>query len=310
MAKISVVTPVYNEEGNIELMAQAIQSVMEKIGESDFELIYIDNDSTDLTRSKIKALAQSDQRIKAIFNTRNFGHIRSPYHGVLQASGECVVLMSGDLQEPPELIFDFFQKWKQGFKVVLGVKNQSEESFAMFFLRRMYYDILFLLSDVKLSKNNTGFGLYDREVVEKVRDVKDPYPYFRGLISELGYERAEVSYTQRARKRGLSKNNFYTLLDIALLGLTSHTKVPLRIVTIGGAFLSLLFFLIAMGYFCAKLMWWDSFQLGLAPILIGTFFFFSVQVFFMGIIGEYIGAVHTHTLARPPVVEKKRINFS
>ncbi len=309
MPLISIVTPCYNEEGNVRELYAQVKSVFARLPKYQYEHIFIDNASTDATVAILKGIAREDKNVKIIVNSRNFGHIRSPFHGILQAHGDAVILLVADLQDPPAMIEDFIKKWEEGFKVVLGVKTQSHESSVMFLIRKMYYDLVGKLSDVKLTKNNTGFGLYDRRVVEVLREVNDPYPYFRGLISEIGFESAKIEYTQPVRKRGITKNNFYTLYDIAMLGITSHSKVPLRIATMLGFLMSTLFLLLAVGYFVAKLLFWNSFNMGVAPIIIGIFFCGSLQLFFIGIIGEYIGSIHTQVMRRPVVVEKERINF-
>jgi len=309
MPLISIVTPCYNEEGNVRELYLQVRAVFERLPKYKYEHIFIDNASTDATVAILKDIAREDKNVKIIINSRNFGHIRSPFHGILQANGDAVILLVADLQDPPAMIEDFIKKWEEGFKVVLGVKTQSHESSMMFFIRKLYYDLVGKLSEVKLTKNNTGFGLYDRRVVEVLREVNDPYPYFRGLISEIGFESAKIEYTQPVRKRGITKNNFYTLYDIAMLGITSHSKVPLRIATMLGFVMSALFLLLAVGYFIAKLLFWNSFNMGIAPILIGIFFCSSLQLFFIGIIGEYIGSIHTQVMRRPVVVEKERINF-
>ena len=309
MSLISIVTPVFNEQLNIDAVYEQVKAVVSQFPQHSFEHIFIDNASTDSTPTLLRALAGSDSRVKVIFNNRNFGHIRSPYHGMLQARGDAVVLICGDLQEPTPLIGDFIRDWEKGFKVVLGVKNASKETWIMYTLRSLYYDFLFRLSDVNLTKNNTGFGLYDREVVDTMRNIGDCYPYFRGLVSELGYSTSKFNFTQEARQRGVSKNNFYTLYDIAMLGITSHTKVPLRIATIFGFIAS--FFSLTLGviFIVLKLVLWNSFPLGMAPILVGMFGLFSFQLFFMGLIGEYILSIHQQVMKRPVVVERERLNF-
>ena len=306
---ISIVTPCFNEEGNVEEVVREVRNVFSKLPDYDYEHIFIDNDSTDSTQSKLRALAANDSKIKLIFNNRNFGHIRSPFHGLLQASGDAVILLVADLQDPPNLIVDFLEKWQKGFKVVLGVKNESEELVVMFTIRKAYYDFVSRVSDTQLTKNNTGFGLYDKDVIECLKKIDDPYPYFRGLISELGFSTAKIPYIQPARKRGVTSNNFYRLYDIAMLGITSHSKVPLRIATMAGFALSFFSLITAFIYLILKLIFWNQFQLGLAPLLIGVFFFMSVQLFFIGIMGEYIGFIHTQVMKRPRVIEKERINF-
>lgn len=307
---LSIVTPCYNEEENVEALCAAIREATASLGPGwDYEHIFIDNASKDGTVKAVKAVAARDPRVKLIVNTRNFGHIRSPYHGLLQAHGDAVMLMASDLQDPPSLIPEFVKKWEEGFKVVIGVKTESEETAAMFAVRKAYYNLIGRISDVQLVKNYTGFGLYDRQVIQALRKIDDPYPYFRGLIAELGFDMARITFKQPARLRGISANNFYTLYDMAMLGITSHSKVPLRLVTMSGFVMSALSLLTAIGYLVAKLFWWYSMPFGFAPLLIGVFFFGSLQLFFMGLIGEYIGFIYTQILKRPLVVEKERVNL-
>lgn len=308
MKKISIVTPCYNEEENIQELYERIKEAM-KTFEYEYEHIFIDNASTDGTARLIRSLAAQDFRVKAIFNTRNFGHIRSPYHGLLQGTGEAVVILASDFQDPPERIPDFIHKWEEGYKVVIGVKTSSRESGLFYLLRTMYYRILRKLSDVDLIENFTGFGLYDKQIIRILRELNDPYPYFRGIIADLGFERAQIEFTQPRRKRGVSKNNFYTLYDIAMLGVTGYTKIPLRLATMFGFFTATLSFLVGLAYLIYKLMFWQQFSLGSAPIVIGLFFLGSVQLFFLGIVGEYIGSIYTQVMKRPLVIEKERINF-
>ncbi|MEP6821231.1 MAG: glycosyltransferase family 2 protein [Chthoniobacterales bacterium] len=307
--KISVVTPCYNEEGNVEELYRQIKAVFAQLPQYEYEQLYIDNHSQDGTVAILRRLAADDPAVKVIVNARNFGHIRSPYHAFLEAGGDAVIVMVSDLQDPPPLIMEFLKKWEEGFKIVLGEKTQSAESGLMFFIRRFYYRLVRRLADVKLLENVTGFGLYDRGVIEQFRALDESYPYVRGLISELGYEVARIPYLQPNRKSGITKNNFYTLYDMAMLGFTSHSKVPLRLATMMGFGMSLLSLLVAIIYMIYKLIFWDNFPVGLAPMIIGLFLFSSVQLFFIGILGEYIGAIHTQVLHRPLVVEKERINF-
>ena len=306
---ISVVTPCYNEEGSVRELHARIKDVFAKLPTYDFEHICIDNNSSDRTVELLREIARGDKTLKVIVNARNFGHIRSPHHALLQAKGDAVILMMSDLQDPPELIAQFVAKWEAGFKVVLAVKTQSEETPLMFLVRKVYYDVIGRLSEVRLVKNSTGFGLYDRAVMDVVRTVDDPYPYFRGLICDIGFEQAHIEYLQARRRRGITKNNFYTLYDMAMLGITDHSKVPLRLATMLGFAMSALSFAIGLSYLVAKLVFWNRFELGTAPLLIGLFLFSSVQLFFIGILGEYIGAIHTQVLKRPLVIEKERINF-
>jgi len=309
MKRISIVTPCFNEEGNVEDLNTQIIQVMSELPGYEFEHIYIDNASTDGTVPILRRLAATDSRVKVILNARNFGHIRSPFYGILQAHGDAVICMSSDLQDPPTLIKDFVKKWEEGFKAVLGVKTRSKETRLMFLLRRLYYRVLRKLSEVPLVENFTGFALYDQQVVRVLRRIDDPYPYIRGLIAEIGFETAKVEFVQPRRKRGITKNNFYTLYDMAMVGFTSNTKIPLRLATILGFITAAVSFLIGLFYFVYKLIYWNSFTTGLAPLIVGLFFVGGVQLFFLGIVGEYIGAIYTQVRHRPLVIEKERINF-
>ena len=309
LKRISVVTGCFNEEENIKELYEQVKAVFIDLPQYEYEHIFIDNASKDRTVVILKEIAQNDHRVKIIVNTRNFGHIRSGYHALLQAKSDAVISIVADLQDPPTLIKAFIKKWEEGYKIVIGVKTQSEESPLFFAIRKAYYNLVGRLSEIELIKNFTGFGLYDQKVNETLRSIDDPYPYFRGLISDIGFERAVVEYVQPSRKRGFTKNNFYTLYDLAMLGITNHSKVPLRLATITGFCLALISLLVALGYFGYKLIFWDNFQVGMAPLVIGLFFFSSVQLIFIGIIGEYIGAIHTQVLKRPLVIEKERINF-
>ncbi len=308
--KISLVTPCYNEEGNAHAIYTAVKKVMQAKTEYDYEHIFIDNNSTDKTVSILKQIAADDKNVKIIVNLRNFGHIRSPYYGLLQSTGDATILIVADLQDPPELINDFIAQWEQGHKIVVGVKNESKESFLMFAIRKTFYNLINRLSDTKLIKNYTGFGLYDRQVIEILKTIEDSYPYFRGLICDIGFEIIKIPFVQPQRFRGITKNNFYTLYDIAMLGITNHSKVPLRLATMVGFVASLFSLLVALVYFVYKLLYWESFTLGSAPLIIGVFLFSAVQLMFIGIIGEYVGSIHTQVLKRPLVIEKERINFN
>ncbi|MBC7875880.1 MAG: glycosyltransferase family 2 protein [Anaerolineales bacterium] len=308
MKMISIVTPCFNEAENVEELYTRIRKTLEDKG-CNYEHIFIDNSSTDETVNILKTIALKDKNVKIIVNSRNFGHIRSPYYGLLQGSGDAVIILASDLQDPPELIPDFIQKWEQGYKVVIGIKTKSEEFGLFYFFRSLYYRILRSLSDVRLIDNYTGFGLYDQRVIEILRDINDPYPYFRGLIADIGFEMAEIAFTQPRRKRGITKNNFYTLYDMAMLGVTNYTKIPLRLATMFGFLSALVSFLIGLIYLVYKLIFWYQFSLGSAPLVIGLFFLGSVQLLFLGIVGEYIGAIYTQVMHRPLVIEKERINF-
>jgi len=289
---------------------EVMQSLPPRDGEPyTWEHLFIDNASSDRTVEILRGICAEDRRVKVIVNTHNFGHIRSPFHGLLEARGDAVISIVADLQDPPEMIREFVARWEEGYRVVVAVKKESLERKSMFFVRTLYYKILGRLSDVPLIENFTGFGLYDRVVMDKLREIDDPYPYFRGLICDLGYERIEIPYVQPDRVRGVTKNNFYSLYDMAMLGITNHSKVPLRLAAMAGFLLSLLALLAALVYLVLKLAFWSEFNLGLAPLLIGIYFFGSVQLFFIGVLGEYILSIHTQVYHRPLVVEKERINF-
>ena len=306
---ISIITPCFNEEANVEELYERIHEVMHHLSGYKYEHIFIDNASSDNTVKKLRLIAKRDKQVKVILNTRNFGHIRSPVYALYQASGDAVIAMASDLQDPPEQIPEFLKKWEMGYPVVIGVKEKTEASALLHVFRTIYYRFLRALSDVNLVENFTGFGLYDRKVIDVVRRIDDPYPYFRGLIADLGFKIAKIKFTQHRRKRGISKNNFYTLYDLAMLGLTNFTKVPLRIATMFGFLSAVLSFIVGLGYLIYKLMFWFQFQLGSAPIIIGLFFMGSVQLLFLGIVGEYIGAIYTQVMKRPLVIERERINF-
>lgn len=305
---ISIVTPCYNEQDNIAELCQRIAAVM-ATQSYEYEHICIDNSSTDATVQEIKKIAAHDVRLKLIVNARNFGHIRSPYYGVLQSSGVACVLIASDLQDPPEMIPEFIRKWEQGYKTVLAVKPESQEHPFMFGIRKIYYRLISGISEVALIQNATGAGLFDRAVVDILRNIEDPYPYFRGLVSEIGFPIATVPFKQPRRKRGVTSNNFFTLYDLAMLGITNHSKIPLRLMALSGFLLAFLSLLVAIFFLVAKLVYWDSFQLGTAPILIGIFFFGAIQTFFIGVLGEYIGSIHTKVRNMPLVIELERVNF-
>lgn len=306
--KVSIVTPTRNEEDNVEELYQRIRTAMSGCG-VDYEHIYIDNASTDTTVERVKRLIDQDKRVKLIVNTRDFGQVRSPNHGFLQASGDAVIGMSADLQDPPELIPAFIEKWRKGSKIVLGVKETSEESIGMWIGRRLFYWILDRISEVKPVRDATGFGLYDRVVIELFRASRDPYPFFRGFLAETGYPIAKILYRQPARKRGITKNNIYTLYDMAMLAYVNHSKLPLRLASLLGFVGSVCSFLVGLTYLMMKLIEWDKFDIGVAPILIGIFFLGSVQLLFLGVIGEYVGFVFTRLKNDPLVVERERVNF-
>lgn len=310
MKKISIVTPCYNEEANIEKLYQTIRGIFDDhLTNYEYEHILIDNASTDNTVEKVKKIAANDSRVKLIVNSRNFGHIRSPHHAIKQSTGDALIVMASDLQDPPELIPDFIKKWEEGYKIVVGVKTKSKENPLMGIIRKLYYKVINAISEVEQIENYMGFGLYDKQIVNIINDIDDPYPYLRGLICEIGFEKAFIEYTKPNRAKGITKNNFYTLYDMAMLGITTNSKIPLRVATMLGFLLSGISLLIALVYFVYKLIYWDQFVLGLAPLVIGLFFFSSVQLFFIGIIGEYIATINTKVTNRPLVFEKERVNF-
>jgi glycosyltransferase involved in cell wall biosynthesis len=259
--------------------------------------------------SILRAIAARDRRVKVIVNTRNFGHIRSPYHALLQCRGDAVIGMAADLQDPPELIPTFLEKWREGYKVVLGVKAVAEESSVMFAIRRLGYRVIDRLSEVKQVRNSTGFGLYDQAFVSVLRRLPDPYPYFRGIVAELGFKYATVPYTQPIRTKGMTKNNLYTLYDLGVQGIVNHSKIPLRLATMVGFCSSVGSLVAALVYFVMKMLFWYRLPIGVAPVIIGLFCVASVQLFFLGILGEYIGSIYTQVRNRPLVVEAERINF-
>lgn len=307
--KISVITPCYNEEDNVDELYVRVKAELAKLPQYDYEIIFIDNHSTDTTPDKLRKLASIDKQVKVIINTRNFGHIRSPYYGILQSSGDATVYLASDLQDPPEMISQFIKHWEEGFKLVMAVKPVSKTSIVMHYFRKKYYQFLDDISDITILADSTGFGLYDKDVLDQLRKIDDPYPFLRGLICELGYEIKVLEFNQPRRLKGLSKNNFYTLYDIAILGVISHSKLPIRLATIVGFILGTLSLLVAMIFLIYKLLFWQSFPVGIAPVVIGLFFLFGIQLFFIGIIGEYVGSIHTYVQKRPIVVEKERVNF-
>ncbi|HJC65630.1 MAG TPA: glycosyltransferase family 2 protein [Candidatus Enterocloster excrementigallinarum] len=310
MKKISILIPCYNEEENIVPISQAVIETMERdLPEYAFELVFIDNDSTDNTRSLIRGLCGQDRRIKAIFNARNFGQFNSPYYGMLQVTGDCVVEMVADFQDPVDMIPKYVREWEKGYKIVIGIKTSSRENKIMYWLRGCYYKTIKKLSDVEQIEHFTGSGLYDREFIEVLRNLDDPTPFLRGIVAELGYRRKEIPYDQPKRRAGKTHNNFYRLYDAAMLSVTSYTKAGLRLATFFGFFCSLASMCVALVYLVMKLIWWDRFPAGMAPMLIGMLFLGSVQIFFIGLLGEYIMSINQRVMKRPLVIEEERLNF-
>lgn len=307
--KITVLTPCYNEAENVRALYDRVRAVFEPLSDYRYEHVFIDNASTDDTVAILRDIAAGDRRIKVIVNTRNFGHVRSPYHALLQCRGDAVIGMAADLQDPPELIPAFLEKWREGYKVVLGIKSASEESAAMFAIRRIGYGVIDRLSEVKQVRNCTGFGLYDKAFVSVLRRLPDPYPYFRGIVAELGFRYSTVPYTQPKRTRGITKNNLYMLYDLGIQGIVNHSKIPLRLATIVGFCSSVASLMAALVYFVMKMLFWYDLPIGIAPLIIGLFCVASVQLFFLGVLGEYVGSIYTQVRNRPLVVEEERINF-
>jgi glycosyltransferase involved in cell wall biosynthesis len=307
--QINIISPCYNEELNIKELYRRTTEVINSLADYDFEYLFIDNASTDGTVAILKEIASKDPRVKIIINNRNFGHIRSPYWGILQTRGDATIYLASDLQDPPEMIPDFLKEWEQGFKVVMAVKPVSEGNTVMHYLRRSYYRMLDKISEIPITRDTTGFGLYDSRVLDDLRKINDPYPYLRGLIDELGYPMKTIDFVQPRRIRGVTKNNFYTLYDIAMLGIVSHSMMPLRIASFLGLAMGALSFVSALGVLIAKLIWWEHFAAGLAPIAILMLFMFGMVMVFIGLLGEYIGVIHTYVKNRPIVTENERVNF-
>ena len=308
--RISVLIPCFNEVENVEPISEAVVKQFAKnLQEYDYELVFIDNFSTDGTRDKLERICSKNKNIKAIFNAKNFGQFNSPFYGMCQTSGECTIAMCCDFQDPVELIPELVHEWEKGYKIVSAIKTSSEERGMMYFLRSLYYKMIKRMSDVEQIEHFTGTGLYDKSFINILRELDDPTPFLRGIVAELGPKRKDVFYHQAERRAGKTHNNWYRLYDAAMLSFTSYTKIGLRMATIFGFIFSALNMLVALVYLIAKLIWWDEFSLGTAPMLIGIFFSGSIQLFFLGLLGEYILNINTRSMHRPLVVEEKRINF-
>lgn len=310
MKKISILIPTYNEADNVTPLCQEIITVFNnELPQYDYEILFIDNFSKDMTRNNLEELCANNKKIKAIFNTKNFGQFNSPYYGLQQTTGECTILMCADFQDPVHMIIDFLKEWENGYKIVIGIKTTSKENKLMYFLRSCYYKTIKMFSDVEQIEHFTGFGLYDKSFIETMRDLKDPIPFLRGIVAELGSARKEIPYEQQKRRSGKTSNNFFKLYDAAMLSFTSYTKIGLRIATFIGFIFSGVSLLISLGYLILKIISWNSFPIGMAPALVGIFFIGSLQLIFIGLLGEYIISINARVMNRPLVIEEKRINF-
>ena len=312
MKKISILIPCYNETENVIPMSETVVEIMEKqLPMYDYEVVFIDNCSTDGTRDKLRYLCASNKKIKAIFNVTNFGQFNSPFHGLCQCTGDCVIGLCCDFQDPPEMIPEFVKKWEEGHRLVNGVKTSSKEFGPIYLMRKIYYKIIRGMSSVKMVENLTGFGLYDKSFIALMKELDDPIPFIRGIVAEYGegFNMTQIEYEQPKRRAGKTHNNFYTLYDAAMLSITSYTKVGLRVATFFGIGCSVLSIVIALYYLVMKLINWYNFDAGMAPVVIGVFFLGGLQLFFIGLVGEYILNINTRVIHRPIVVEEERINF-
>ena len=307
---ISIMIPCYNEEENARPIYEAVRDeLISSCPNYDYEILFIDNKSQDRTRGIIEDICARDKHVKAIFNCKNFGQFNSPYYGITQTSGDCTITICADFQDPVELIPRFVAEWEKGYKIVIGRKTRSQESKIMYFLRGCYYKLIRSMSNVEMIEQFTGFGLYDKSFVETLRNLKDPTPFIRGIVAELGPERKEIEYEQPKRRAGKTHNNFMSLYDAAMLSFTSYTKAGMRIATFLGFIIAFLSFIVALGYLIAKLCMWNRFTAGYAPMMIAIFFMGGVQLAFLGFLGEYVMNMNTRLMNRPLVVEEKRINF-
>lgn len=310
MKKISIVIPTYNEEQNVIPLHEAISTIFsEQLPAYDYEILFIDNKSKDSTRDKLRILCHKDKNVKAIFNARNFGQFNSPYYGLTQSSGDCTILMCADFQDPIEMIVKFVAEWEKGYRIVVGIKKKSKESKLLYFIRSCYYKMIKTISEVDQIEHFTGFGLYDKSFINVLLELEDPTPFLRGIVAELGYERLEIPYTQAKRRAGKTSNNWYKLYDAGMLSITSYSKVLMRIATMLGFVVAILSLVIAVFYFVLKLIYWNDVPYGTAPMLIGIYLIGSIQIFFIGLLGEYVLSINTRVMKRPLVVEETRINF-
>ena len=310
MKKISIMVPCYNEEENVVPISEAIVNVLEnELSNYDYEILFIDNCSTDKTRDFLRIVCDKNHKIKAILNARNFGQFNSPYYGMCQTTGDCTITICCDFQDPVEMIPVFVKEWENGYKIVSGIKSSSEESRFIYFLRSVYYKVIKKMSDVEMIEQFTGFGLYDKSFIDILRKLEDPIPFIRGVVAEFGYKRKEIEYVQPQRRAGKTHNNWYTLYDAAMLSITSYTKVGLRLATFGGFICSMLSLLVGLFFLVDKILNWNTFQAGIAPIIIIVSFIGAVQLFFIGILGEYVMNINVRVMNRPLVIEEERINF-
>ena len=307
---ISIMVPTYNEEENVVLMYEALKNIFQKeLKKYNYEILFIDNKSQDKTRTLIRDICAKDKNVKAIFNAQNFGQFNSPYYGLINTTGDCTISVAADFQDPVEMIPKFVKEWENGYKIVIGIKNKSEESKIVYALRSLYYKMIKKFSEVEQIEHFTGFGLYDKDFIEVLKNLDDPDPYLRGIVAELGFERKEIPFTQPKRQRGKSSNNWYRLYDAAMLGITSYTKIGLRLATIVGFMISFLSVFVALIYLVLKLCNWNSFQAGIAPIIIGVFLLGGMQIFFIGLLGEYILNINQRIMHRHLDVVEEKLNF-
>ena len=309
MKTITVVTPVYNEDKNIEVVYEKVKKVFNEIDNVSYKHLFIDNDSIDKSQNIIRSICEKDENVLAIFNRKDYGHIKSPYYAITACDTDAVIFLVADLQDPPELIKEFVESWINGEKLIVAVKKTSKESKIFFLVRKIYYFLLNSIADEELQKNFLGFGLFDKEVVNYLKSIKDPEPYLRGLVIESGFKPKIIEYDQNQRERNFTKNNFFTLYDLAMIGITAYSKWPLRIIIFLSFFTGLISFVIGISYGIAKLLYWETFQAGISPLLILVTLMFSIIMFFLGFVAEYILAIHIRLKNRPLVKEKERINF-
>lgn len=307
---ISVVLPSYNEEGNIEqIYIEILKLFKSQLKEYNYEILFIDNDSKDNTRSIIRKICKKDKNAKAIFNAKNFGQFNSPYYGLLNTSGDAVISMASDFQDPVDMLPKFVEAWEKGYKIAVGIRKTSTDNIILSNIKKLYYNLIDKFSNIDQIKMFTGFGLYDKDFIDILKKLDDPTPFLRGIVAEIGFKRKEIFFEQGERKSGKTSNNFYSLYDAAMLSFTSYTKIGLRLATFFGAIVFIISFVVAIVYFVMKIIWWDRFQAGMIPMLLGMLFLGSIQILFIGIIGEYVLAINQRTMHRPLVIEEERINF-